>query len=303
MKKKPENPSFHMPMEDLLVLAPEKIAYTRRPDDATALAGRGWSAERITALETSFHDIGKLPTDSELEQEVRGMEQKKNDQRKTTTTLIQTAMGKVNQVHHDESPEYRAFGVRKLYDAGDPAFALLCEQISRVGQRMLVDGDDAEQAAYTAAGLTPAEFIAIGAEGDEFRRLIVDVRTAQARRDIGTQQRLRMANPAYRDLAALCETGKAVFISNDEARYNDYVIYDPAPEAEAAKPSMGAAGAMSGTTGSSGLSGMTDNTGGLSGRTSHMTDGTSTDTGERAGGMASRGSGGDNPYTGAPAGM
>ncbi|MBC7447219.1 MAG: hypothetical protein H7330_04105 [Hymenobacteraceae bacterium] len=285
MKLKPEQAAFRMPLEDLLVLAGEKIAYTRRVDDTAALNGRGWTAERISTLEEQFHALGKMPTDTELEQDVRAAEQKKNLLRESITTLIQTALGKVNQVHHDESAEYRAFGSAKLYKSGDPAFALLCEQLSRVGQRMPVDGDAEELAAYASAGLTPAEFIAIGSQGDEFRRLLIDIRTAEARRDIGTQNRLRLANPAYRDLAALSEVGKSVFISKDEARYNDYVIYDPAPEGE--NPAV--AGASAGAADSA--------------ATGHMTDNTNLDTGSgRTGGIASRDAGGGDPYTGAPTG-
>ncbi len=286
MKKKPEEPSFHLPLAEMLLMAETKLAFARRDQDA--FAARGVTAEHITQIEDQINAISKLPSDEELEQNVHGLEQKKNDLRAATTTLIQTALGKVNQVHHDESAEYRAFGARKLYDVGDPGFAMLCDQVSRVGQRELVDGEPDELEAYAAAGLTPAEFIAIGAEGDEFRRLMVDIRIATAEREVGTQKRLRLANPAYQALAKLSETGKAIFVSTDEARYNDYVIYDPAPAAEDQPAGTALA------------------SGGAEGRTSHMTDGTSTDTGSGGSGgmgMASRGSGGDNPYTGAPAGM
>ena len=236
MKQKPEQPVFRLPVEELLVLADTKIAFARRHDDAIALAERGWTDDRLDSLHDAFSALGKLPTDTELVQEVRAAEEKKNDLRTATTTLIQAALGKINQVHHDESPEYRAFGSKKLYTAGDSAFALLCEQVSRVGQRMLVDDPEEDLAAYEAAGLTPGEFIAIGTAGDEFRRLLIDIRIAEAKRDHGTQDRLRLANPAYRELAALCETGKALYIATDEARYNDYLVYDAPAPARAAAP-------------------------------------------------------------------
>ncbi len=278
-----------MPLEDLLVLGPEKVAYTRRPEDAEALAKRGWSPERISAVEDQFSALGKLPTDTELEQGVRKVEEKKDKLRETTTTLIQTALGKVNQVYHDESAQYRAFGSAKLYKSGDSGFAVVCEQVSRAGQLMLAEGSDAEQAEYAAAGLTPAEFIAIGTNGDEFRHLLVDIRAAQAKRDLGTQRRLELANPAYRQLAELCEVSKNIFIATDEARYNDYLIYDPAPEAAEPKPAKAAAGSIG-----SAADGHA---------TSHMTDDTGNDTGGgRTGGMASRDAGGADPYTGAPTG-
>lgn len=314
MKKKPEVAAFNMPLADMLLMAETKLAFARR--DQEAFAARGVKAEHLTEIEDQLKAISKLPSDEELEQEVRGLEQKKNDLRASTTTLIQTALGKVNQVHHDESAEYRAFGARKLYDVGDPGFAMLCDQVSRVGQRELVDGEPEELEAYEAVGLTPAEFIAIGSEGDEFRRLMVDIRIATAEREVGTQKRLRLANPVYRALAQVSETGKSIFVSTDEARYNDYVIYDPEPDAAPAKPAMDAAressgdhgmgaasGARSGMSGSGGTDDAANDSGTLSGRSSHMTDNTSTDTGGRTGGMASRGSGEGDPYTGAPTGL
>ena len=48
---------------------------------------------------------------------------------------------------------------------------------------------------------------------------------AEGARDIQTQIRIRAGNALYREIVRLCTTGKDIFISTDEALYNDYVLY------------------------------------------------------------------------------
>ena len=50
--------------------------------------------------------------------------------------------------------------------------------------------------------------------------------TAIRQRDITTEERTTKANEVYRTLAKICTLGKNIWYGVNEAKYNDYVIYD-----------------------------------------------------------------------------
>jgi hypothetical protein len=55
----------------------------------------------------------------------------------------------------------------------------------------------------------------------------IDAQIASIRnRDIAVEERVGEGNVLYAELVKLCNTGKDIFYSINEAKYNDYVIYN-----------------------------------------------------------------------------
>lgn len=73
-----------------------------------------------------------------------------------------------------------------------------------------------------------------------FDQAIADCDDAIADREIATEERTEKANLLYADLVKLCTFGKEIWAHSNEAKYNDYVIYNtPTGSPEAAEPVAG----------------------------------------------------------------
>ena len=49
---------------------------------------------------------------------------------------------------------------------------------------------------------------------------------ATADREIGTMERTSIANEIYAEISRGCDTGKGIWKEANEAKYNDYIIYN-----------------------------------------------------------------------------
>jgi hypothetical protein len=75
-------------------------------------------------------------------------------------------------------------------------------------------------------GLTEAKLQAID-QTIERLLLAIDARQqAEKARDLQTEQRLEAGNTLHREIVRLSNMDKDLFVTTDEARYNDYVIYN-----------------------------------------------------------------------------
>ncbi len=75
-------------------------------------------------------------------------------------------------------------------------------------------------------GVTPAMIAALNAKNITFDTAINNQIMAIRQRDLITEERITKANELYRTLAKICTFGKNIWYSVNEAKYNDYIIYD-----------------------------------------------------------------------------
>ena len=75
-------------------------------------------------------------------------------------------------------------------------------------------------------GLTDAKLQAIDQTMEHLLLAIDAWQHAEKARDLQTEQRLEAGNTLYRVILRLSNMGKDLFITTDEACYNDYVIYN-----------------------------------------------------------------------------
>jgi hypothetical protein len=60
----------------------------------------------------------------------------------------------------------------------------------------------------------------------EFDNALSMQEDAISSRDIATEERIEKANAIYAIVSKHCDTGKRIWVSSNQAKYNDYVIYD-----------------------------------------------------------------------------
>ncbi|RTQ46064.1 hypothetical protein EJV47_23205 [Hymenobacter gummosus] len=233
MKKKREESHFNMSQPALVALAHEKLLYLRR--DAADLAGYDVSAARIDGLAQLTADFVQLPTEDEGVQATAATTQTKLAARTAALDTMQTVMNKVKLLHHDGTPQYKAFGTSGLHSASDGDLYLGLVRCVRVGRANLPT--------YAVKGLTAALLDQLETQNAALLAAVGKQHDAESAAATATQLRLKAGNALYEELVALCEAGKSAFVQTDAVKHADYVIYDaPAPaDPPAGKPAPKAA--------------------------------------------------------------
>lgn len=231
MKKKREDSHFNMSQAALVATAHEKLLYLRR--DAATLAGYDVSQARIDGLAQLTQAFAELPTEDEGVQAVAGLTQAKQAARTAALDTMQTVINKVKLLHHDKTPQYKAFGTAGLNNASEGDLYLGLVRCVRVGRANL--------ATYAAKGLTAALLNQLETQNKTMLQAVGEQHDAETAAETATQQRLAAGNALYDELSALCEAGKAAFVQTDVVKHADYVIYDAPDAAKAGKPAPKAA--------------------------------------------------------------
>jgi hypothetical protein len=193
--------------------------------DSAEFATRGVNAATITAFETSISSFDNTQTDEELEAIVTSSTASKNALASELKTDIRTVRTIAQNKLGVNDGLYRAFGFDDMDDMPD-------EQLYRLGKRVIREAT-AQLANLASKGLTPAMITTLTTVNTNFDNAIDAQESAIKNRDIKTQERIEKGNAVYQEIVELCNTGKDLWATTDEAKYNDYVIYDtPSGEPE-----------------------------------------------------------------------
>lgn len=129
-------------------------------------------------------------------------------------------------------PSYRSFafdGMNQMSDA----------ELIRMGRRVVRKATE-KLAELASEGLTVDMLEAMEQTRVDFDNSIDVLEDAICNRDEETQDRIIKGNALYREMMRLSNTGKDLFKSTDEAKYNDYVIYNtPSGENPPPDPNTG----------------------------------------------------------------
>ena len=75
-------------------------------------------------------------------------------------------------------------------------------------------------------GLTNVHIKELKALATDFDDAMEAQSDAIADREIGTMERTSIANEIYAEISRICDTGKGIWKDVNEAKYNDYIIYN-----------------------------------------------------------------------------
>jgi hypothetical protein len=92
------------------------------------------------------------------------------------------------------------------------------------------------QAADLGGGITPVFLAGVLTKRAALDDKIDDMRQAENTRDLATQDRIKAGNALYKEIVKLCNIGKDLYAKTDEAKYNDYVLYNNATGGEGEDP-------------------------------------------------------------------
>lgn len=186
--------------------------------DLTSFSTRGVTAPTVTGLQTLITTFDGTQTDEELEGALSVATEAKNllaDSLKSAIAVVRTMAENKFGI---ETALYRSFAFDGMSDLSD-------EQLYRLGKRVIRVAT-AQLAQLASEGLTAAVITNLTTITTNFDTAIDVQQDAVKNRDIKTQDRVEKGNAVYKEITRLCNTGKSLFVTTDEAKYNDYVIYN-----------------------------------------------------------------------------
>ena len=184
----------------------------------------GMNAVTITDLETLSVNFNDIPTDEYYEGLKMVKTEEKDEARALLNTKISEMMALVGLKYGKASARYRHFGITSITAQTDEQIQRSCANVIRCANLYLAD--------LGSVGVTQARI-------DELEILKTNLITgldgqgfAIRDRDIATENRISIGNALYDALIGFMNVGKAFWKSRNEAKYNDYVMYDEKGKAQ-----------------------------------------------------------------------
>lgn len=213
MKK---NVKFNIGLEVFPLFVREKINYLRR--DMEEFAKYGYTVEQADALDARVNSFEAFPTDPEFEGDVMISTENKNAMSHELLQKIRSVMMRVQDRYGKQSAYYKKFEASALSNVSDDKLVNTARRVARVATMYLTELQE--------KGLTQVHIDELATMADDFAELKELQKDAVADREIGTTLRVNTVNALYVEISKLCEIGKGIWKETNEAKYNDYIIYD-----------------------------------------------------------------------------
>jgi len=209
-------PVFRFPIPVLIQLGDKTVTLMMR--DVDALAVYGVLQSDGTAIQNQTQELKNLPTDAEYEGiviEKTGIKDGLADQIKVD---IRSKMIRVRDLYGETSGTYHRFGVKGMDAMTDLELSQCAKRVVRMCNLYLNN--------LVAKGLTQAMIDHLSQLIADFDKALGEKEDAAMDREIATNDRNALANDLYAKISRICDFGKDYWSSRNEAKYNDYVIYD-----------------------------------------------------------------------------
>lgn len=216
---------FNFSFGFLKQLADELVLSIER--DIAEFTDRGFNAIKKTALLNAIDAFENFPTDEQLLGVKMSTTQTKDAARVSLETQMRTVFMAAKNTFGEKTGTFREFGDVNLSQQTD-------SDLVRSAKAMIATA--AKYAADLAGeGITIAKIALMTTTRGELDKAIDDQNKAIKERDNATETRIILANDLYDLVVKYADTGKDIWITKSEAKYNDYVIYNT-PSGDAPEP-------------------------------------------------------------------
>lgn len=186
--------------------------------DFVEFSERGYNAAVKSLFVEKRDVVSSFLPDEILEADKILATEKKEAARNVLEKTMRTILNMAANYFGAQSAKYRAFGPSDLTRQRE--FDLARNYKIMVSIATLYLAQLAEE------GLTQTLIDRLQLQGETFNSAIDDVAEAIINRDLATEKRIEALNALYRLVAKYAGIGKDIFYETNEAKYNDYVIYD-----------------------------------------------------------------------------
>jgi len=216
MGKKVLKRIYNMSDARLFTECRDKISSARR--DILEFEKRNYKeATHFTPLEVQASAFSDLPTDLEFD----GFKQVATEEKLKIEKMLKEKIRKIRTVAQNIFGEYTAryarFGFKGLDEKTDTELFRCGNRVAKTATFFLTR--------LSEEGVTAAQIADLKSTSISFEDAIENQLDAINDREIATEERTEAGNALYLKLVKLCNTGKDIWASTSEAKYNDYLIY------------------------------------------------------------------------------
>jgi hypothetical protein len=216
MKKQMQVRDYKMADASLIILAGEMQRFMVR--DLVDFTTYNVLAPEMAIFKSDIAAFEAIPTDIELEGSKMDITATKDAIAENIKVAIREIMSRAQNKYGVTHSKYIQFGTIGMDGFDDPHLLICARRVVRTATLYQTD--------LATKGLTPAMLTSLTTLANNFETAILDQSDAIAKRDNATDDRIEIGNALYKKMIEYCETGKTIWITKDEAKYNDYVIYD-----------------------------------------------------------------------------
>lgn len=179
-----------------------------------------------TAVQELIDKFDDIPDDSYYRGNVSIATQDRDEAETALKSALRTIRTMAGNKWGESDARYR------IYDLGRLS-AMIPEKMVRVAKNVAQIATD-QLADLASEGLTTDRIDALGTLRTTLDDKIDDKASKVKERDLATQRRINAGNELYKEMVRITNIGKDLYIDTNEAKYNDYVIYNtPTTEAPA----------------------------------------------------------------------
>ena len=227
MKSEELKPIFTLPYADLMQLGDKTERLIKR--DLADLALYGVTTDTAISIAKQTQLFKEYPSDSELLGSVSEATKDKDEKRTVIHIQRSAIMIRVKNKFGISSATYKRFSTSELSNLSDEEMVHTARRVVRLATEYLP--------ALSEKGLTQAMIDTLSNDIVTFDNSIDAKASAVEIRDRSTQDRVSIANNLYTAISEIFDYGKEHYYTRDEAKYNDYLIYEYSTDSSSTKRS------------------------------------------------------------------
>ncbi len=182
----------------------------------------GYNKSMIETLRSKNQELANFPTDAELLAERIVITERKDNLFVELERAMRKMLVFVGLAMPIGSGKYRSY--RKNIVSGLSADKLIIGGF-RIVRIALKDLEHLQSVGMDESLINQIRFLT-----EELSNAVEDQADQDNERDIFKDERIELANGIYSELVKLCNVGRNAWIDTNEARYNDYILYDGPPK-------------------------------------------------------------------------
>ncbi len=224
MAKNKKNREFNFEESELIIKCESTIAVALRDKDQ--LLEVGFTNDKRLAFQAQLDAFKLISTDTFMLGIQATRTQEKDTARQSVEKGLRTILAIASNLYGADSAKYRQFGSANLTRITDIQLMQNTRSAAATATFLIAE--------LQPEGVTPAMITALTTKVTAFDAAVNSQIAAIRQRDIITEERTLKANELYHILVKVCTLGKNIWYGVNEAKYNDYIIYDT-PSGDATK--------------------------------------------------------------------
>lgn len=216
MKKNKVTRDFKLTDAVLKQKADELLALLDR--DITEFEDRGYEASKKDAFRAAINVVDSFSNDEQLEAIKINLTEEKDKARSALERTMRSIFNAAENVFGGSSARYKEFGNPMISQTSDAEIVRSARLMSGTAEKYLTE--------LSTEGFTADKIAILNTQRNTLDVAIDAQAKGISDRDLATEDRIEALNNLYELITKYTGIGQDIFYEIDEAKYNDYIIYD-----------------------------------------------------------------------------